>query len=336
MIAGPEFMPSAFRDTPLARLMPIDPNSVRAPDPAQVQSEGFQVQPTELGLATAPMQLGDTPAETREVWANLPPLYWLMEVPDLKPAARVLAVDPNRLGHDGRPLPVICLQYVGSGKVLLHATDETWRWRRRVGDVFFARYWVQMIRYLARSKLAGAGRKATLEADRREYEQGESVRLRVRFADERTAPAADDGVVVVVEHRGHKKRRVQLRRAAVGRGTFEAVLHRPPLGSYHAWIAVPVIDEMAPAADFTVVPPAGESEEVRTDFVAMREAAKVTGGGAYKFQTTDRLIDELPPGRQVPVESLPPKPLWNKWPVLLLLLVLLIGEWVLRKLGGMV
>ena len=93
------------------------------------------------------------------------------------------------------------MQYVGAGKVLFHATDETWRWRYRVGDVFFARYWVQTIRYLSRSKLLGKDRSAELTADRREYRRGETVRLRVRFVDERQAPADDDGVTVVLEQR---------------------------------------------------------------------------------------------------------------------------------------
>jgi hypothetical protein len=38
----------------------------------------------------------------------------------------------------------------------------------------------------------------------------------------------------------------------------------------------------------------------------------------------------------VPYQTLPSLPLWNKWPLLLLFLVLLIGEWLLRKRGGMV
>ncbi len=336
MIAGPDYMPGAFRDTPLAKLMPFDLGSVRFPDREQVLTERFQVEPTRLGTACPPMQLGDTSAETRKIWANLPPLYWLMEMPDLKPAARVLAVDPRRLGHDGRPLPVFCLQYVGAGKVLFHATDETWRWRRRVGDVFFARYWVQMIRYLSRSKLAGAGRTATLSADRREYDQGEPVRLRVRFTDERMAPAEDDGVTVVLEHRGQKTRRIVLRRAAVGRATFEATVSRPGVGDYHAWIALPAMEGRAPSVDFTVKRPAGEFERVRTETASLREAAKTSRGQYYTFETAKRLIKDLPPGRQVPIESLPPKPLWNKWPVLAFFLLLLVGEWVLRKVGGMV
>ena len=108
------------------------------------------------------------PRPTR-IWQDLPPLYWLLEAPHVKPAARVLAEHPTRLADDGRQLPVFMMQYVGAGKVLFHATDDTWRWRYRVGDVFFARYWVQAVRYLSRSKLLGKDHSVELSADRREY-----------------------------------------------------------------------------------------------------------------------------------------------------------------------
>ena len=126
LIAGPKYMPLAYRDTPLARLMPIDPGGVRLPDPNQPITEGFKLKPTELGLAGPAMQLGDSPAETQAIWQNLPDLYWFAEVQDLKPGARVLAEHPTRTTRDGRPLPIFVMQYVGAGKVLFHATDETW------------------------------------------------------------------------------------------------------------------------------------------------------------------------------------------------------------------
>ena len=68
----------------------------------------------------------------------------------------------------------------------------------------------------------------------------------------------------------------------------------------------------------------------------MRQAAALTNGKYYAIEDASRLPDDLPGGRQVPVENLPPVPLWNRWPVLLLFLVLLITEWLLRKRGGMV
>jgi len=335
LIAGPRYLPSAYGDTPLARLMPIELTSVRYPQPGRPGGEPFVVRPTPLGLASPAMQLGDSAAETRRILETLPPLYWYVEAPELKPGARVLAEHPLQRGPDGRPLPLVVVQYVGAGEVLFHAVDETWRWRRRVGDVFFARYWVQTLRQLSRSKLAGAGKTAVLSTDRQQYQQGEPVRLRVRFPDERHAPEEDDGVTVVLERPSHKSERIRLRRTH-GRGTFEALLSRPAAGNYHAWMAIPTVEGRAPAVDFTIEAPRGEFEHIRVDTAALRLAARQTRGRFYTFATAAKLVGDLPEGCQVPVETLPPKPLWNRWPLLLLFLGLLITEWILRKRGGMV
>jgi hypothetical protein len=75
-IAGPRFTPMAYRNTPLEPLFPIDLGSVQMPDLERGLEEGFTLQPTELGLASPQMQLGDTRAETEQIWRDLPALYW--------------------------------------------------------------------------------------------------------------------------------------------------------------------------------------------------------------------------------------------------------------------
>ena len=114
------------------------------------------------------------------------------------------------------------------------------------------------------------------------------------------------------------------------------MLGRPAVGSYHAWMAIPTVEGRAPAVDFVVEAPRGEFEQIHVDTSALRLAARQTRGRFYTFDTAKQLVDDLPEGRQVPVETLPPKPLWNRWPLLCLFLVLLIAEWILRKRGGMV
>ncbi|MBN1591160.1 MAG: VWA domain-containing protein, partial [Pirellulales bacterium] len=235
-IAGPEFNPVALRDTPLERFLPIALGSVWLPHPDTALLDGFVVQPTELGLNNPAMQLGDDPTQTKALWASLPPLYWMIDAPELKPGVVVLAVNPNRMNGAGQPLPVICMQYVGAGKVLMHMTDETWRWRRRAGDRYFARYWIQMIRYLARSKLTDNDRQAVLTTDRREYRQGEMIRFRLRLADPRFRPDGNQDVVLMVEQEGQRTQRVVMSRHAVHE-TFEGTLLGAIPGGYHAWIA---------------------------------------------------------------------------------------------------
>jgi len=332
LAAGPRYMPTAYIDSPLETLLPVDPESVVLP-PDTVLAEGFSVSPTDLGRMNPNMQLGDSPEQNNQIWNSLPELYWLAESADLKPAVRVLAEHPTRRGRDGRPLPVFCLHFVGAGKVLYHATDETWRWRFRVGDVLFARYWIQSIRYLARSTLLSSERGAELTVDRKRYRLGEPIRVRVRFVDERLAPAADDGVTVVVERKG-SQRRIHLDRTAAVRGVFEGTLTATAVGNYHVWMAAPALQGTAPAADFEVEAPPGEFERVELDVAELARAAKRSHGAFYQFPA-GTLLDDLPAGRQVPVQTLPPQSLWNRWWVLALFLSLLVSEWVLRKRSGL-
>lgn len=334
-IAGRQFTPLAYRGTPLEPLLPVDLASATMPPPNETVTESFVIRPTDLGLASPQMQLGDTTDQSEQVWRNLPGVYWFMETPTLKPAARVLAEHPTRVGPDGKPLPLFTLQYVGAGKVLLHATDETWAWRYRVGDVYFARYWIQTIRYLSRSKLLGKDRTAELATDREEYPRGEPVRLRVRFFDERLAPAGDDGVEVMLEREGDKNRRIALRRSSAHRGVFEGVLTRPAVGSYHAWLVTPTLEGRAPADDFIVVAPAGEFERTQMDIAELQKAAQETQGAFYTLGNASQVLRDLPEGRQVPIESLEPIVLWNKWPFVALFLCLLCTEWIWRKRRGL-
>jgi hypothetical protein len=255
----------------------------------------------------------------------------------LKPSARVLAEHPTRKAPDGKRLPLIIMQYVGGGgKVLFHAIDETYRWRRLVGDLYFARYWIQTLRFLSRSKLAEGDRSARLSTDRRDYALGDPVRMQIRFSDERLAPLDDNGVTVELEQVGRQTQKVPLHRTETGRGYFEAVLNNLPAGGYHAKLIAPPLPGRVSTADFAVAPPQTELARVQMDATEMQRAAELTKGRYYTHKDASHLIDDLPEGRQVPVESLPPLPLWNRWPLLALVLGLLIVEWLLRKRKGMV
>lgn len=336
VVAGPRFMPLAYRGTPLEPLLPVDLTAARLPGPDEPSERGFTVEPTPLGLAMPPLQLGQTPLETAGIWKALPPLYWLLEAPDVRPGTRVLAQCSGHTGLDGRPLPVIAMQYVGAGRVWMQLTDETWRWRRRAGDLYFGRYWIQTIRYLARGKLRRGGAGAQLTVEQRQLPLGEPVRLRVSFADSRLAPAEDNGVTVVLEHPGQSSQRVKLGRMAGNRGVFETTLAGLPPGDFHAWMAAPTLEGRPPAVDFRVVAPPGENQSAAMDAAELHRAAESTGGHFYTVDTADQLLTDLPEGRQVPIESLPPKPLWNRWPVLAAVLLLLSVEWLVRKRSGMV
>jgi hypothetical protein len=337
LVAGTRFLPWLYRDLPdAAALLPIEwdgvntANSGRLPDDI---ARGFVVEPTPLGLQAGPMQLGDTPAETERIWSSLSPLYWLAMVDQLKPAAQVWAELPSHLTSDGRHLPVIVSEFFGAGKVLFHAVDSTWRWRVGVGDIYFARYWVQAIRYLARGKL-NPGRGVEITTDRREYRQGETVAARARFLDPRLATAGDEAALVV-ESPGQTRQRLLLHRSASVGGVFEGTLAGLAPGSYELTLSEPQIPGHPPTARFSVVTPPGEFARLAMDRAALTTAAETTHGKFYTIQDALRLVDELPRGRRVPIESLAPIEIWNRWWLLAPFLGLVIAEWILRRRNGM-
>lgn len=328
-IAGPRFLPWLYRDNPdVAALLPIDVEALDDVADNQLPetvTRGFVVRPTPLGSQSPALQLGDTPVETEQIWRDLAPLYWLVEVNKLKPGGQVWA--------EGPAIPVICFQYVGAGRVLFHAIDSTWRWRAGAGDTFFARYWVQTTRFLARGKLSG-GRGAQLVTDRREYRYGEAVELRARFLDPRLAPGGDE-VTVLLEAAGQARRRETLRRNPAAEGVFTGSVTDLANGQYEALLAEPQLPGTPPAARFTVVAPPGELARPIMDAAALSAAADATHGKFYTVADADRLLAELPAGRRVPIENLPPISIWNRWWLLTAFLIFLTTEWILRKHKGM-
>jgi hypothetical protein len=335
-VAGPRYLPWLYRDVPeVAALLPIDLDAVGGSGgslPEDV-ARGFALRPTPLGNRAPPLQLGDTPADSAQIWRNLAPLYWLVEVDRLKPAAQVWAEHPTHSTSHGRRLPVLVSQFVGAGKVLFHATDSTWRWRIGAGDAFFARYWVQTVRYLARGKLT-AGRGAELSTDRREYRRGEEVEVRLRFLDQRLAPAGDT-VSVLVDTPGEARSRVALRRDPSFASVFAGSLSGLADGQYELLVADLQLPGNPPSARFTVVAPTGELGRTAMDRAALASAAEATHGAFYTIADADRLADELPRGRRVPIESRPPLEIWNQWWLLATFVGLVTSEWILRKRKGM-
>lgn len=334
-IAGPRYFPAAYADTPLAEILPFEVNSTLAPPQDIPIESGYRPVITELGDRMPSMQLSTNRASNREIWSSLPELYWLLEVDELKPGVRVLAEHAERTNSSGRPLPVTTLSYVGAGKVLFQNTDESWRWRIGRGDEYFGRYWRQSIRYLSRFKL-GEGRDIELTTDRETYRRGEIVRLRARFFDERLAPDETQSVVVMLEDKQRGQRRIELKRESSSRSVFVADVANVGNGAYHAWLAEPTSSEEPPATDFIVESPNAEMSSLELDDVDLRKATELTGGKYYNMENAHVVFDELPVGKQIRIEPLPPIPIWNSWQCAAAFIVILLAEWILRRQVGMV
>jgi hypothetical protein len=118
---------------------------------------------------------------------------------------------------------------------------------------------------------------------------------------------------------------------------FEGALPQAAEGEYTLRLIPPPVLEGPPVTTtFRVDPPAGELERVEMNQPELVRAAELTGGKFHTPWTIDTLLAELPKPQKVPLDTDPPIPLWNTWPVLALFLALITAEWLLRKRKQMV
>jgi hypothetical protein len=328
-LAGGNFDPLTYRGSPLELLLPIELADARNPTALGSALTSFRPELTLEGRASPIFRFGDDEASSVQIWQSLPELFWFLEAPRKKPAALVLAEHPTMAGSDGK-LPIFLYQFVGAGKSMFNAVDDTWRWRFRVGDRYFGRFWIQTIRFLARSKLLGQ-RQAEVQTDRRRYQRNQPIQIRVRFPNPGVAPAGSE-INVHIEHKGHGSRKLALKQAPGSRNLYEGALPQEAEGDYVVrLLPPPVLEGPIPTATFRVEPPAGEMERIPMNEPELVRAAKLTGGRFYTPENTAKLLDELPRPEKVPLDTDPPIPLWNTWVVLGLFLSLITAEWVLRK-----
>jgi uncharacterized membrane protein len=339
-VAGPQFMPLAFRGTALESLIPIELETARVPPIDAELRQPFHPQWTSVGRLSTPLfrhlelDAGeiDVPEERRRAhdpWKSLPGLYWLCEASRLKAGASVLLEHPFQRGEQ-QALPVIVLQRFGAGKVLFHATDELWRWRFRDDARIYSQYWVQALRFLSRSSGLGSGRGLEFTTDRQTYQRGEAVKFRLRVNDDRLLPASGRATVML-ERAGEPRRSIELSRPANAATMFQGELRGLREGRYHAWLAEPSVTGSPPMLDFIIEAPQRELWQRKLERSDLEAAAKISLGRYYSLAEVDRLPQEIPPGQPVPLSAPTVVPLWNRWEMLLLFAGLLTTEWVCRR-----
>jgi hypothetical protein len=334
-VAGDLFDPLSYRGTPLELLLPIELSDARNPSAVGTTVDSYRPELTLEGRAGPIFRFGDNESASMTIWQNLPKLFWYFEAPRKKPAAMVLAEHPDVSGSDGK-LALVVYQFVGAGKAMFHAFDDTWRWRFRAGDKYFGRFWVQTIRFLARSKLVGQ-RPAELQTDRRSYQRGQPIELRVRFPNPGLAPATSEVTVEIARVGGSAPKKLALKLVPGNKNVFEGALAQAAEGDYQVRLLPPAVLETAiPTTNFRVEAPVSEFERIEMNETELVRAAQATGGKFYTPLTADSLLRDLPKPSKVPLDTDPPIPLWNAWPVLTLFLVLITAEWVFRKRKQMV
>ena len=345
MIAGPRFSPRAYQDSPLAGVLPIQMTKSASESESNA---AFRPQLTAVGRFHSIFRFSPDEGENASVWNHLAELYWSAKDYGIKPAAEVLLVHPTQRATDsgsrrlagGSPggFPLAVQQFVGAGRSMFFGFEETWRWRLREDEKRFNQFWIQTIRYLARSRLG----RIELRVDRQApYRRGEPIKVTVRFPDDKPPPEAETKVEVLATRSPLDKNQrlaelepvtLRLSKLEGSRAIYEGQLNRTPEGDYHFVLGSPVVPDPKPHADARVLPPPGEMEQLRMNRQDMERAAEATHGRFYTLGDVEHLIDDVPAGSRLAHHvPQPPRQLWNHFLMFALALALLTTEWAIRK-----
>ncbi|MFO1092099.1 MAG: VWA domain-containing protein [Planctomycetaceae bacterium] len=325
LIAGTQHNPADFQGTPLESLVPVVYSAARL---ATTPSRPFRIVPARAGSDHPLLRLGDD-SRTAQFWEHQPYLNWALDA-DVRPSGGLVVATR---GPPDQRAAVIVLQRFGAGQVLFHATDELWRWRRRVEDRYYGRYWRQAIRFLCRARPSADGGAADLTTDRATYRQGETVRFRLRVPDRGQVSDGLAELSVMVERRGGEVQSVTLSAAVESPHEYAGALPSVTGGEYHAWLAGAAPRDADATCDFTVEFPRRELLRQSAELRDLQHAAVSSGGAAVPVDKVAQLVEQLPQGQMTSVLSSESIPIWSRAELLLLFVGLLAADWLLRRTG---
>ena len=338
MVAGPKWSPQAWRNTTIEGLLPVSISRVETDETAGTLTSGFRPALTKEGSSSSIYRfLADRKENERFLAEGLQPIYWYVHGITAKPGVgEVYSTHPSETGPDGRKAPLLVLGRYGAGRTLFSAIDDSWRWRFYTGESVFDTYWVQQIRYLARSKKLGQ-RRVTFTSLRPGYQLGEQVVVMMRILDPQLLQQLPDQVrVEITDGNGQVIRHENLIRQEGQPELYEASYTADRVGNFT--VKLPQLAGQIEAQELpvTVAVPKLELAVPQVDRTFLTRLASETLGKVVDLDKAPAVLPKViqSAARVIPVET--SRPLWDAPLALSLFVLLITGEWVGRKMFGMV
>ncbi|HEY8746626.1 MAG TPA: hypothetical protein VIM11_01540 [Tepidisphaeraceae bacterium] len=332
MIAGPKWSPLAFRNSPLEAVLPVNVSRVQPDDSATWIADGFRPVLTPSGEASTIFRFFTDVQQTRQFMKEeLQPIFWYSRGATRKSIAQVLAEHPFDIGPDGQKAPLLVTGRYGAGRTLYSAICDSWRWRFYTGENVFNGYWVQQLRFLARGKKIGA-RDHDLFLERPTYDLGEEVRVTYRVYNptiqQQLPPEIpvqvkrDDGTVIA---------EAKLQRQEGQPDLYSASFVADREGEFTAYVKSAAGERERRLA---VKAPRIEMDDVSVNHPLLNRLALETGGRVLSLSEASAELAKIPSLERKTIDPTS-NPLTNGWLPLIIFVLFITGEWVLRKVYGM-
>ncbi|MEY4810491.1 MAG: hypothetical protein RI986_829 [Planctomycetota bacterium] len=326
-IGGSRSTPRTWHGTSAEELLPFT-----GPYELERLSMPVNLSPTPLAARLGVLRLADDPksafpAELLSVDEGWAQLEWAQRIPiqSLKPASEILAESAQEIEGGHAPL-VVAMRY-GAGNVLYVATDEIWRWRNGRGETYPERFWVQLLRSLARPSLGIGREEVRIAIEPGRAVVGDTVRVEVEL------PAGAPPATVALEAIPEDSRGSAVDIVAMPglSGLFVAAWSPEREGRWKIRPRDPSL--AARAGDGAILEVTRSDRELRdaeADRPLLESLARETGGRVVRPADAAALVRSLP-NRSIRTENPLRDPIWNSPLALAILMSLLASEWIIRR-----
>ncbi|TVR14504.1 MAG: hypothetical protein EA401_04375 [Planctomycetota bacterium] len=330
VMAGPRGMPHSYALGAMADLLPVS---------VQGSVDGQRHGGHRLHLAVEPeqepwMQILDDPTLNQRLWPLLPPLRWVADAVVAKSGSRVLLET-----DDSDALPVVVSAQSGAGRIVYVGSDETWRWRDRLGGRVHDSFWLQAMRWGLAGRLRGADGRLQVALSGTMVAPQQTVDVRVRSVLPDGGPAQGPPRLHILNDQGEEVRSLDFAAVSEAAGMWQISLDDLDRGSWTLQVSSPdpELDGLLEERDLLVRTRGSQSTaELRADPDIFRRMAEASGGRSGHIaeyeEVVARLIEQAQPRVREQVRTYR---LWDHYHAIILITLLLFGEWLWRKRNGL-
>lgn len=341
---GQAFTAGGYVGTALAEVLPVE-LTAEGFEETMLSTDMGKARLTEAGLRHPLTALSPDPVENERLWAAFPRLEGTNKITGLRPGAVSLVEHPTLKLGTGAPHPIVVLGEHGKGRVMAVLTDSFWRLglpaAANGGDPGrLQRLWNNSLRWLLRDP---EWKRLHVQSETDEALVGEVVHVELLALDRAYQPAANvpielrteatpGSVKVTSDDMGRSSMlvtdadgRVRARLSADAPGVVRVVGRATIDGAHEQDQAIIVFRNTGKELD---------DAPIRDD--VMRRISDATGGTHQRLHEAS-IDTDLPRNapRVLRVDRREKVDLWNTPWVLLLAVLLMGGQWWIRRRAGL-
>ena len=280
---------------------------------------------TEYGAESPITRLDDDATKNQKAWNELPPFGDIEPVGKLKPGAVVL-LDAK---SGNKETPLLVWQHYGRGTTYLLTTGSTWRWKMRTdhNDTRHYTFWRQLMHAVAQD----APPRMTLTTSAKVYDDQRRVPINAELHNEKFEPLNDATVALTVTSDDGVTQQLQMSPSGQGDGRYTAMVDAASTGLYRVGMTAKSGDKEVGQLETHFRRDDGVVEHFHTqqNRPLLQRIADSTGGRYWRLDQLGDLPEAMKYSKAGIVERQTLE-LWNLPAFFLLLLLLKMGEWLLR------